>query len=38
MTKVVEATKVVRSDWNSLAVELEISYGVRKVGVVTGDL
>ena len=38
LTKVVEATKEVCSDWNSLAVELDISHGVRKVGVVTGYL
>ena len=38
LAKVKEATKEVRSDWYSLAVELGISYGVRKVGVVTGDL
>ena len=38
LTKVKEATKEVCSDWYSLAVELEISHGVRKVGVVTVDL
>ena len=36
LTKVKEATKEVCSDWYSLAVELEISYRFRKVGVVTG--
>ena len=38
LAKVKEATKEVCSDWYSLAVELGVSYGVRKVGVVTGDL
>ena len=33
LIKVKEATKDLRSDWYSLAVELEISHGVRKVGV-----
>ena len=38
LAKVVEVTKEVCSDWYSLAVELEISHSVRKVGVVTDHL
>ena len=38
LAEVEEATKEVCSDWYSLAVELEIRYRFRKVGVVPGDL
>ena len=38
LAEVEEATKEVCSDWYSLAVELEISHRVRKVGVATDRL
>ena len=38
LSEVREATKELQSEWYSLAVELEISYSVRKVGMVTDHL
>ena len=38
LSEVKEATKELQSEWYSIAVELEISHSVRKVGMVTGHL
>ena len=35
LAEVKEATKEIQSDWYSLAIEMEISHSVRKVGMVT---
>ena len=38
LSEVKEAIKELQSEWYSIAVELEISHSVRKVGMVTDHL
>ena len=38
LSEVKEATKELQSEWYSIAVELEISHSIRKVGMVTDHL
>ena len=38
LSEVKEATKELQSEWYGMAVELEISHSVRKVGMVTDHL